>query len=52
MAGVRAVHDPGKILTDLSMAVARRGDCLADIAVLRTQPDLTGPVAPDPVVSG
>jgi hypothetical protein len=27
------------------------GDCLADIAVLREQPDLAGPVASDPVVS-
>jgi Transposase DDE domain group 1 len=47
----RAVHDPGKILTDLAMAVALGGDCLADIAVLRTAPDLAGPVASDPVVS-
>ena len=31
----RAVHDPGKILTDLVMALALGGDCLADIAVLR-----------------
>jgi hypothetical protein len=27
------------------------GDCLADIAVLREQPELAGPVASDPVVS-
>jgi hypothetical protein len=47
----RAVHDPGKILTDLVMALALGGDCLADIAVLREQPELAGPVASDPVVS-
>jgi hypothetical protein len=27
---VRAVHDPGKIVTDLGVAVALGGDCLAD----------------------
>jgi hypothetical protein len=31
--------------------VALGGDCLADIAVLREQPGLSGPVASDPVVS-
>jgi hypothetical protein len=47
----RAVHDPGKIVTDLAAALALGGDCLADIAVLREQPGLAGPVASDPVVS-
>ena len=47
----RAVHDPGKILTGLVVALALGGDCLADIAVLRAQPELCGPVASDPVVS-
>ena len=47
----RAVHDPGKILTDLAMTVALGGDCLADVAVLRSQPQLAGPVASDPVIS-
>jgi hypothetical protein len=47
----RAVHDPGKIITDLAMALALGGDCLADVAVLRSQPQLAGPVASDPVVS-
>src|SRR5215469_9581114 len=47
----RAVHDPGKIVADLAAALALGGDCLADIAVLRGQPDLAGPVASDPVVS-
>jgi hypothetical protein len=47
----RAVHDPGKIVADLAAALALGGDCLADIAVLRDQPALAGPVASDPVVS-
>jgi len=47
----RAVHDPGKIIADLAASVALGGDCLADIAVLREQPGLAGPVASDPVIS-
>ena len=47
----RAVHDPGKIIADLVMTLALGGDCLADIAVLRSQPGLAGLVASDPVVS-
>jgi hypothetical protein len=47
----RAAHDPGKIIADLAASVALGGDCLADIAVLREQPELSGPVASDPVVS-
>jgi hypothetical protein len=47
----RAVHDPGKVVADLAAALALGGDCLADIAVLREQPELAGPVASDPVVS-
>jgi hypothetical protein len=47
----RAVHDPGKIIADLAVALAMGGDCLADVAMLRAQPLLFGPVASDPVVS-
>jgi hypothetical protein len=47
----RAVHSPGKIITDLAVAVALGGDCLADVAMLRAQPELFGPSASDPVVS-
>jgi hypothetical protein len=47
----RAVHSPGKIIADLAVAVALGGDCLADVAMLRAQPELAGPVASDPVVS-
>ena len=38
----RAVHDPGQVLADLAAALALGGDCLADIAMLRTQPQLSG----------
>ena len=47
----RAVHDPGKIISDLALTIALGGDCLADAAVLRAQPELAGPVASDPVIS-
>jgi hypothetical protein len=44
----RAVHDPGKIL---ALATALGGDCLADVAMLRAEPEVFGPVASDPTVS-
>ncbi|MCH0560971.1 IS1380 family transposase [Streptomyces sp. MUM 16J] len=47
----RAVHDPGKILLDVALAVALGGDCLADVALLRAKPAVFGPVASDPTVS-
>ncbi|MBT2401365.1 IS1380 family transposase [Streptomyces sp. ISL-100] len=47
----RAVHDPGKILLDVALAVALGGDCLADVAMLRAEPGVFGPVASDPTVS-
>ena len=46
----RAVHDPGKVITDLALTLALGGDCLADIAMLRAQPEVFGPVASDPTV--
>lgn len=47
----RAMHDPGKVVLDLAVAIALGGDCLADLAVVRAQPDLFGAVASDPTVS-
>jgi Transposase DDE domain group 1 len=47
----RAVHDPGKVLLDVATAVALGGDCLADLAAVRAQPAVFGPVASDPTVS-
>ena len=45
------MHDPGKTVLDLAVAIALGGDCLADVAVLRAQPELFGAVASDPTVS-
>ncbi|MEU8837398.1 transposase, partial [Streptomyces sp900116325] len=47
----RAVHDPGKVLLDVALAVALGGDCLADVGMLRAEPAVFGPVASDPTVS-
>ncbi|MGQ4437071.1 IS1380 family transposase [Streptomyces sp. SAS_260] len=47
----RAVHDPGKVLLDVALAVAPGGDCLADVGMLRAEPAVFGPVASDPTVS-
>lgn len=33
------------------MAIALGGDCLADVALVRAQPELFGPVASDPTIS-
>lgn len=41
-------HDPGRIALDLAVMVADGGEAIADLAVLRGQPDLFGPVASDP----
>jgi hypothetical protein len=46
-----AVHDPGKVLLDLAISVAIGGDCLADIAQVRSEPAVFGQVASDPTVS-
>jgi hypothetical protein len=47
-----ARHDPAKVLCDLAIGLALGGDCLADIAVVRAEPGVYGPVASDPTVSG
>jgi hypothetical protein len=46
-----ATHDPAKVLLELAVAVALGGDCLADIAVVRSAPAVFGLVASDPTVS-
>ena len=46
-----ARHDPGKVVCDLAVALALGGDCLADVALLRAEPAVFGPVASDPTVS-
>jgi len=46
-----ATHDPAKVLLDLAVSLALGGDCLADISLLRVEPELFGLVASDPTVS-
>ena len=46
-----AVHDPGKVVTDLAMTLALGGDCLSDAAVLRSEPGIYGRVASEATVS-
>jgi Transposase DDE domain group 1 len=41
-------HDAGVVLRDLAVMLADGGDCLSDLAVLREQPELFGPVASTP----
>ncbi|AKZ53091.1 transposase [Streptomyces ambofaciens ATCC 23877] len=51
MAQPQALHDPGKVLLDVALAVTLGGDCLADVATLRCEPAVFGPVVSDPTVS-
>jgi hypothetical protein len=46
-----AVHDPAKVILDLAVTLALGGDCLADIALLRSEPGLYAQVASDATVS-
>lgn len=41
-------HDRGRLLTQVAMAVAAGGRCLADLKTLRNQPEVFGVVASDP----
>ena len=50
LAGVRrprAVHDPGRVLVDLAVAVADGAEAISDITVLADQGELFGDVASD-----
>ena len=46
-----AVHDPAKVITDLAVTLALGGDCMADLALLRAEQGVYGPVASDPTIS-
>ncbi|MFB6398341.1 IS1380 family transposase [Polymorphospora lycopeni] len=51
LAGLRqrqGGHDPGRIAVDLALMLADGGQAIADLAVLRNQQALFGPVASDP----
>jgi hypothetical protein len=41
----RSRHDPGRVLVDVAVMLADGGEAISDLAVLRDQPDLFGPVA-------
>jgi hypothetical protein len=44
----RARHRAGTVVVDLAVMLADGGDCLSDLAALRDQPELFGPVASTP----
>jgi len=46
--GGRRRHRDAAVLRDLAVLLADGGDCLSDLAVLRDQPELFGPVASTP----
>ena len=43
-------HDPGRTLAHMVLAIADGATCLSDLAGLRAQPAMFGPVASDPTV--
>ena len=47
-AGGRRRHLDASVLRDVAVMLADGGDCLSDLAVLRDQPELFGPVASTP----
>ena len=46
-----ARHDPAKVLIDLALTLALGGDACSDLAAVRAEPAVFGPVASDPTVS-
>ena len=46
--GGRRRHPEAAVLQDLAVMLADGGDCLSDLAALRNQPELFGPVASTP----
>src|SRR5215211_2020759 len=50
VAGVkqrRRGHDPGRVIRDLAVMLADGGECVSDLAAVRDQDALFGPVASD-----
>ena len=45
--GFAPVHDRGRVLADLAVCIADGGRALSDLAALRDQAELYGPVASD-----
>jgi hypothetical protein len=46
----RPVHEPGRVAVDVAVMLADGGEAISDLAVLRHQPALFGPVASDATV--
>ncbi len=46
----RAVHDRGRLLTQVALMLAGGGRCVADMDALRDQPDVFGDVASSPTI--
>lgn len=44
----RPAHEPGRVAVDLAVLLADGGEAIADLAMLRQQPGLFGPVASGP----
>ena len=44
----RSAYEPGRVAVDLAVLMADGGEAISDLAVLRQQPALFGPVASDP----
>ena len=44
----RGTHDPSRVAVDLAVMLADGGEAISDLAVLRDQAELFGPVASDP----
>ena len=44
-------HDPAKVVADLAICVALDGDACSDIALIRAEPGVYGPVASDATIS-
>lgn len=42
LAASQTAHDPGRVLTDLAVAIADGAQCISDIAVLPTSPPCSG----------
>ena len=48
--GFTPVHDRGRVLVDTAVCIADGGRVLSDLAALRDQAELYGPVASDPTL--
>ena len=48
--GFVPVHDRGRVLTDAAVMIADGGTVMSDLATLRDQGELFGPVASDPTL--